>query len=685
MAAPAFNVESLLDSFFEEAEEHLAAFEGGLLELEANAENSEVIATIFRAAHSIKGSSGIFGLTDIMSFTHALETSLDRLRNGELAYDAAVSKVLLGSVDVLRGLIASARTKGPPPPEADAVRAALEDLSGTARSGSHPVAAVVSAPVAVATTTRVVEVTFDPKPRYMSRGADALGILRDLAGVGAVKGVRLDDSRLPPLAEMDPETFYLSFEVTLETTEDDAALHDVFVFVDDLSSHTLAVVGARPTATAPGEVAAAHAAAPEHEAVHEAAHEQARAGAPATTIRVATEKIDRLLDLVGELVIAQAMIIEATRTPGADAQTRMNDALSSMERHTRDLQERVMSIRMVPLSTVFRRLPRMVHDLAALIGKKVKLEIEGEGTEIDKSMVEQLVDPLTHLVRNAVDHAIEPPEERVQAGKNEEGTILLRAFHQGGNVVIEVADDGRGLNRDAIRDKAVRQGLIADGAELSDEQIHELIFQPGFSTAAKVTDISGRGVGMDVVKRNVEGLNGSLGLSSQRGEGTRIRLRLPLTLAILEGLAVRVGRETFIVPLLSVVESFRPSRVQVRGVFGSPEVIDVRGTSLPIVRLHEIVGADGAERDPCKALICVVESNGGNLAMLVDEVLGQHQVVVKSLEENFKKVDGLMGATILGDGRVAMIVDVQALSRTTTPLSGIDRGARGFLPISETP
>ncbi|MGA7118909.1 MAG: chemotaxis protein CheA, partial [Polyangiaceae bacterium] len=409
----------------------------------------------------------------------------------------------------------------------------------------------------------------------------------------------------------------------------------------------------------------------------------AGAASAATTIRVSTEKIDGLLDLVGELVIAQAMIVEAARRPTPDAQAQLSDALTAMERHTRELQERVMSIRMVPLSTVFRRLPRMVHDLAASIGKKVKLEVEGETTEIDKSMVEQLVDPLTHLVRNAVDHGLEPPGDRKAAGKDEEGTIRLRAFHQGGNVVIEVSDDGRGINRSTVRAKAEDRGLIAPGAALTDDQIHELIFQPGFSTAAVVSDISGRGVGMDVVKRNVECLNGSLSLSSEAGAGTQVRVRLPLTLAILEGLAVRVGLQTFVIPLLSVVESFRPTRNQVRSVLGSPDVIDVRGTSLPIVRLCNIFGIAGAESDPCATLICVVDSNGRNLAVVVDEVLGQHQVVVKSLERNFRKVDGLMGATILGDGRVAMIVDVLALSRSAAPTTPLNRGQRSVPPKME--
>jgi two-component system chemotaxis sensor kinase CheA len=325
-----------------------------------------------------------------------------------------------------------------------------------------------------------------------------------------------------------------------------------------------------------------------------------------------------------------------------------------------------MSIRMVPLATVFRRFPRLVHDTAAAVGKKVKLEVQGEGTEIDKSMVEKLVDPLTHLVRNAIDHGLESPADRIKAGKSEEGTVTLSALHQGGNVVIEVSDDGQGLDTVRIREKAERIGLIGPNDVVTDEQLHEFIFAAGFSTASAVSDLSGRGVGMDVVKRNVELLNGSLTLSSVPGKGTSLRLRLPLTLAILDGLAVRVGGDTFIVPLLSVMESFRPSPNQVRSIFGAPEVIDVRGVSLPIVRMREVLGIEQGETDPCKALVCIVETNDGNVALLIDDVLGQLQVVVKSLEVNYQKVNALMGATIMGDGRVAMIVDVQALSRPSS-------------------
>ncbi|AKU94040.1 Signal transduction histidine kinase CheA [Labilithrix luteola] len=667
MSEVKIDLESFLSTFFEEAEEHLSTFERGLLELEENPGDREVIGQIFRSAHSIKGASGTFGLTDVMTFTHALETVLDRLRAGTLAYSGDVAKVLLASVDILRALVDAARNGSAPPSRAAEVRGELERFFA-------PGAAVVQAATSSAAPTgpRAVKVRFAPKLEFMSRGSDPLAVLRDLASLGEITSRALDTSALPDLVELDPETFYVTFDVAMTTSASDSELREVVAFVDDLC--TLELRHEEPAASpAPSEaprpaVETANATTPTG-----AAH----ANNAAPTIRVATDKVDKLLDLVSELVIAQAMIVEATRSPSTDATTRLNDALSAMDRHTRELQERVMSIRMVPLASVFRRLPRMVRDVATSVGKKVKLVVEGEGTEIDKSMVEQLADPLTHLVRNAIDHGLESPDERRAAGKNEEGTILLRAFHQGGNVVIEVSDDGRGLNTDAIRAKAERLGLIGPEAVLTDDQIHDFVFHPGFSTAAKVSDISGRGVGMDVVKRNVEALNGSLGLTTERGRGMRVRLRLPLTLAILDGLAVRVGAQTYVVPLLSVVESFRPTRSQLRGVFGASEVIDVRGKSVPVVRLHEIVGATDAERDPTCALVCIVESNGADLALLVDDVIGQAQFVVKSLEVNFRKVDALMGATILGDGRVAMIVDVPSLARVASFSSrGVDPAAR---------
>ncbi|OJY15678.1 MAG: hypothetical protein BGO98_23685 [Myxococcales bacterium 68-20] len=651
-----FDIQSLLETFFEEAEEHLATFEQGLLELETNPHDGEVIARVFRAAHSIKGASGTFGLDDVTSFTHALETLFDRLRQGELAYDAVLGKTLLESLDMLKALVRSARTGSQAPAGMSALKESLESFAPGAARGLEESASVG----AIWSDTRKMVVGFRPKPAFMSRGMDPIRVVRDLRALGVVESCELDVSSVPAFEDLDPTEMHMAWRLVLSTSATEAEIIDVFAFIDDLCTFELREE--RPVREE-HELVPAKAAVASVALAPAAAAKDAPAESP--TIRVATDKIDKLLDLVGELVIAQAMVVEAARVSREDTHG-LRDALATMDRHTRELQERVMAIRMVPLSTVFRRFPRLVRDTAETVGKKVRLEIQGEGTEIDKSMVEKLVDPLTHLVRNAIDHGLEGPDERRAAGKGDEGAVTLSALHQGGNVVIEVADDGRGLDGTKIRAKAERLGLVAPDAVLTDEQLHDFIFHPGFSTAAAVSDLSGRGVGMDVVKRNVELLNGSLTLSTERGRGTRLRLRLPLTLAILDGLAVRVGSQTFIVPLLSVVESFRPLQSQVRGIFGLPEVIDVRGTSLPIVRLRDVLDVPDGESDPSKALVCIVETNGGRLALLVDEVLGQLQVVVKSLEVNFRKVDALMGATILGDGRVALIVDVQVLSRTSS-------------------
>lgn len=388
-----------------------------------------------------------------------------------------------------------------------------------------------------------------------------------------------------------------------------------------------------------------------------------RGSAAGATLRVATDKVDRLVDLVGEVMIAQAMVVQAMNDPSPAGVERLREAMTSMERNTRELQERVMAVRMVPVGTVFSRFPRLVRDLAGQLGKKVSLELCGEDIELDKAMIEQLVDPLTHIVRNSLDHGVEPPEERLSAGKSETGILRLAAQHTGGSVEIEISDDGRGLQTDRILKKAIKNGLVRSEDQLSDDEIFALIFQPGFSTAEAVTDVSGRGVGMDVVKRNVEAMNGTVGVTSRPGYGTSIRIRLPLTLAVMDGLALRVGDQLFLLPLISIRESFRPKPAQVKSVLGKGEIMLVRGESIPLVRLHECFRIPDAVLDPTQAMVCIVETGSARVGLMVDEALGQSQVVVKSLENHFRKVEGIMGATIMGDGRVALILDATAIAR----------------------
>lgn len=386
----------------------------------------------------------------------------------------------------------------------------------------------------------------------------------------------------------------------------------------------------------------------------------------ASTIRVSTEKVDKLINLVGEMVITQSIINQTVAAVGSERAALLEGAVEQMERNLRELQERVMAVRMLPVGTVFKRFPRVVRDLAKECGKAVTLQIKGEETELDKTVIERISDPMTHLIRNAVDHGIEPPDRRLAQGKPVEGRIQLNAFHQGGSIFIEVADDGRGLDRSKILKKAVEQGLIGGDESLSDDQVYRLIFRPGFSTAERITDVSGRGVGMDVVVRNIEGLGGSIAITTEVGRGTRFTIKLPLTLAIMDGLSIRVGDEVYIIPLLSITESIRPKAADLGSVVGRGEVVSVRGRALPIIRLYEQFGVIPLVTDPTQGLLVIVEQEGRRVALLVDELLGQNQVVIKSLETNYHKVPGLSGATIMGDGQVAMILDVPGLIRVVS-------------------
>jgi len=474
---------------------------------------------------------------------------------------------------------------------------------------------------------------------------------------------------LPDLAALDPESCYLGWTIRLQTMKSAEEVRSVFLFVEDCSQIAVELESAvEASGTEPGSPPQASTDKPHASETTQrpaaAASSTARArGLEASSIRVSVEKVDELINLVGELVIAQSMVNQVIGRIPPDILPAVQEAVGIMDRSTRDLQERVMSVRMVPLASVFRRFPRVVHDLAVVLGKQIAVEISGEDTELDKQMIEQIVDPLTHLIRNAVDHGIATPEERGRQGKPPEGKIALRAYHEGGNVVIEVSDDGRGLDREAIRRKAISQGLIGPDEQLPDERIHALIFAPGFSTAEKVTDVSGRGVGMDVVKRNIEALNGSVSIESRQGEGTTFRLRLPLTMAILDGLAVSLSDDIYILPLLSVVESLRPKPEEVKTLVGRGEVILVRGRPVPLVRLHRVFHAPARFTDPTQGLVVITEHLGKEFALLVDDLVEHMQVVMKSLEANYQKVEGISAATILGDGHVAFILDVAGLSR----------------------
>ncbi|MBK6942013.1 MAG: chemotaxis protein CheA [Planctomycetes bacterium] len=424
------------------------------------------------------------------------------------------------------------------------------------------------------------------------------------------------------------------------------------------------IVSTPPESPAPTPVATTAAArgdAPSTRANRANAEGDAKKGPEAASIRVPIEKVDKLINLIGELVITQSMVAQLVNNFSFERLGQLEEAVSLMDRHARDLRERIMAVRMIPIKTLFSKFHRLVRDLVTVTGKRAELEIEGEETELDKTVIEKIGDPLTHLIRNSMDHGLETPDERQAAGKPEHGTIRLVAYQQGGKICIEVSDDGRGIDRDRVVQKAIEKGLVPAGQALTDEQAFALIFKPGFSTAAQVTEISGRGVGMDVVKRNVEELGGTIAIRSERGKGTQMRIALPLTLAILDGQALCVGKDVYILPLVSITESIRPNQADVHAPAGGPEVVLVRGRALPILRLNDLLGLPGGGSDLMSGLFVIVENEGRQAALFVDELLGQQQVVIKGIERNYQRVEGIAGATILGDGRVALILDVPGI------------------------
>jgi two-component system chemotaxis sensor kinase CheA len=641
-------------TFFEESREGLESMEAGLLSLEQGSRDSDLINSIFRAAHSIKGGSATFGFDAIAGLTHVLETLLDELRAGQREVSAPAIDAMLASVDVLRSLLAEAEHGQPADPGAvEAVRARLNAvLSGQETA-------------AVAQTTKNPaddipdgwRIGFSPAPSLFMSGNDPLRILRELEHLAPLEvACRLD--RLPGFAQMDPLEAYLAWDLGLIGKVPRGAVDDAFAWVVDdceLEIQPIERQAAAPVATpvaakdAPATVANNAAAAP-------AANDTAE-----SSIRVSVDKIDGLINLVGELVITQAMLKQVSGLLDPAQCERLFAGLDLLERNTRDLQEAVIGVRMLPVDAVFRRFPRLVRDLSARLGKQVRLRTIGEGTELDKGLIERIADPLVHLVRNSIDHGLELPEARREAGKDETGTITLAASHQGGHIVIEVSDDGRGLNRERILAKALERGLHVP-ENPTDAQIWDLIFQPGFSTAEAVTDLSGRGVGMDVVRRNIQALGGEVQLESSAGAGTRVVIRLPLTLAILDGMAVSVGEETLILPLSYVLEALQPQTEDIRTLAGEGRVLRVRGEYLPMVSLSEYYAY--GERRTADSLVVVVEGDGQKLALEVDELIGQQQVVVKNIENNYRRIDGISGATILGDGRVALIVDIGGLVRS---------------------
>ncbi len=704
--------------FFEEAGENLQRMEQLLLELDIEAADDEAMNAIFRCAHSIKGGAATFGFSDVAALTHEMETLLDKLRRHELALHARMIDVLLEAGDALAHQLGRHQGSGADALDTSELLLHIKSLA----SGEAPPPAAAPAPVAVKAEAAT------PLARPLIQ-APALAAQRELdLRVGPLADPKQADSLIELFAEItdlgsiEPLDMGQSsdgmrrFKVVTRST--DAELLDLFTFhvareVVQLSPFGAGYgfhagnpgvpMGAAPLDTdpvaeatpapapavdpgygffddapgAPGTVASAPASpAVPQPAVDEAKsaavakpaavrHEKpASGGLDASTLRVSVEKVDQLINLVGELVITQAMLAQNSRDLDPVVYQTLIAGLNDLDRNTRDLQEAVMSIRMIPMSTVFNRFPRMLRDLAAKLGKKVELITQGEATELDKGLIEKITDPLTHLVRNSCDHGCEMPEDRLACGKPETGTITLSASHQGGSVVIEVRDDGRGLSREKLIRKARERGIDAPDS-MSDAEVWGLIFAPGFSTAEQVTDVSGRGVGMDVVKKNITGLGGTVEIDSAEGYGMSVKVRLPLTLAIMDGMSVGVADEVYILPLASVVESFQVTDKTIKTIGGNGRVVQVRDEYMPVIELEKVFEVPRFDFEHVAAIMVVVEAEGGRVALLVDELLGQQQVVVKNLEANYRRVPDVSGATIMGDGRVALILDTGSLVRRT--------------------
>ena len=699
------------DVFFEECFEGLDVMESGLLKLDQGTDVEE-INSIFRAAHSIKGGGASFGFMEISGFTHIMETLLDEMRDGRRAVTVATVDLLLESVDVLRGMVDAARdNEDNDQARISTVQQKLETmLAGEASTdcsepdnsrSTDPAATITGSADSTASnpaedyveTLNTAErngwtINFRPHPEMLKSGNEPSRIFRELETLGELQ-VEADTTALPSLDEINPEQCYLGWVLTLlgDINKDD--IDELFSWVADESDLEIIPLGnvmtaagvteQPPEAMQPiTEAACETGEQPEVTAAAATPVKEKSATAPqvgasknsekskssskeSSSIRVAIDKIDELINMVGELVITQSMLSQITdNLEQGDTQQleKLLDGVGQLERNTRELQESVLQIRMLPISFSFSRFPRLVRDMSGKLGKQIELRMTGENTEVDKTVLEKIGDPLVHLVRNSLDHGIETPDIRKAAGKPETGTLELSAYHEGGDIIIKVIDDGAGLNKERILSKAIEKGLIEENEEVPDERLYNLIFQAGFSTAAEVTDVSGRGVGMDVVRRNIRDLGGNVSIASNEGAGSTVTIRLPLTLAILDGQLARIGNETYIVSLVSIIESLQMQPEMISSITDESELYRLRDEYIPIIRINELFGMKTGGTELQKGLLMIVEADGQRVGLFVDDLMGQQQVVIKSLETNFRQLQGISGATILGDGTVALIMDV---------------------------
>ncbi|WP_370675872.1 chemotaxis protein CheA [Pleomorphomonas sp. PLEO] len=669
MSTPTFGSDELAQfrrTFFEECTELLADLEERLGALVAFSSDVESLNAIFRAVHSVKAGAGAFGYTVLVGFAHRFEALLDRLRDGKAELDERTLVSLVAAADVFSALIDLARQGEMPADDfgADVAEELSALLDGETPIHSAAKAVESTAEEAPPAAEKTYKIVFRPNAELFRHANEPLYLIRELKTLGTLT-VDCDLTRLPSFEAFNVDDAYLGWTMTLHADCSPAAIAEVFEFVDDeceLTIEEAPTVSIKPDESAP--IVAAPATPIPAVAPSPIGNKPESKTGSISSIRVDLFRVDRLVNMVGELVIAQAMLAQQFTESRDNDDPAAHQGFEHLAGLTRELQECVMAIRMQPVKSVFSRMPRLVRDVGHKTGKDVRLEMAGEQTEVDKTVIEELADPLTHMIRNAVDHGIEDAATRLAAGKPAEGVIRLSAQHAGSNILIHVEDDGAGFDRDRLLAKAIEKGIVPAGLKLSGEEIDELIFAPGFSTAAAVTDVSGRGVGMDVVRRNVLALGGRVQVTSTPGKGTRFTLVIPLTLAVLDGMVVAVGWEKYILPLTSIIESFRPGRGQIRFIPGGGEVVSIRGEFVRLIHLARVFGVTEAIADPCQGLVVLIElANGSKLGIVVDELLGQQQVVIKSLQDNYDPVPGISGATILGNGRVALIVDIEELTR----------------------
>ncbi len=688
--------EKLLQIFYTEASEILAELENDLVELEKSPKDAELINKIFRAAHTLKGGAGIVDIEEIAHFTHTMENVLERLRSKEVTVTKGLTTILLSSVDIINAMLDDIMDGNDINNKAEANKIAEKlkhYLGGKQITRKKKESATKE--VNLSDDKNIFKITMSFRPDIFSTGTDPIMFLRELKALGEIIECVTEFDNLPLIDKIEIFEFYLSFKVVIKTDQDISKVQNIFIFVSDendikIEDITQSLLDGNDSLSEKniGEFLIDTGVVDQSD-INEAASKQKKIGEilvsngkvskdtvndalkkqstyknlkKTSTIRVTTDKLDKLVNVVGEMVINVARVNQLVNTNGNRNQD-LTSTVELLDMICRDIQEQVMRVRMLPIAGTFKKFQRVVRDIASGQGKEVELLMSGTETELDKNVIEQLEDPLKHLVRNSVDHGIEMPDEREATGKKKEGTIWLRAYQQEGCIFVEIEDDGGGIDKEAILKKALEKGVALPNKSYNDDEIYKFMFEPGFSTAKKVTEISGRGVGLDVVKKNIENLRCSVSVQSELGKGTKLRIKLPLTLAIIEGMNVQVGSEVLTIPLLSVLELIRPKASEVKSVEGSGEVIEIRGKYLPLVRLHNIFTFDTDKTDPTKALVVIVESTGSKFGILVDEVIGEQQAVIKSLDKNFKKVNGVSGATIMGDGKVSLIVDIHGLEK----------------------